>query len=136
MWPCLAPQPFARIRGHSDCCFLPYASQNQNGLGWKGPGSSCSSNPCCGLSASPQPRLPKAPSNLALGTTRNGASIASLGSLCQCLTTPRVKTFLLTSSQNLSSFNLKTFPLVLSLSPQSLGTVSSSFVECSLKVRP
>lgn len=35
----------------------------------------------------PPPRLPKAPSSLALSTSRDGTSTASLGSLCQGLTT-------------------------------------------------
>jgi len=39
-----------------------------------------------GLVATRQIRLLRAPSNLALNVSRDGASTASLGSLCQCLT--------------------------------------------------
>ena len=46
-----------------------------------------------GREATHQTRLLKTPSNLALNTSRDGASTASLGSLCQCLTTLRVKNF-------------------------------------------
>ena len=56
--------------------------------------------PAMGRDTSHQPRLPKAPSSLALSTSRDGASTASLGSLCQCLTTLTVKNFLLTSSKS------------------------------------
>jgi len=46
---------------------------------------------------------------------QGGASTASLGNLCQCLTTLMVKNFFLISSLNLPSFSLEPFPLVLSL---------------------
>ena len=56
-----------------------------------------------------QPRLPRAPSNLALNTSRDGWGIHSLsGQLFQHLTTLLVKNFPLTSNRNLPSFNLKT----------------------------
>ena len=42
-----------------------------------------------------QPRLPRATSSLALNACRDGASTASLGNLCQCITTLWVKNFLL-----------------------------------------
>ena len=58
-------------------------------------------------------RLPRAPSNLALNTSRDGASTPSLGSLFQHLSTVSVKNFLLISRLDLPSLNLKPFPLVL-----------------------
>ena len=64
----------------------------------------------------PPTRLPRTPSNLVWNASRDGASTASLGSLCQCLTALWVKNFFLTSNLNLPSFSLKPFPLVLSLS--------------------
>jgi len=60
-----------------------------------------------------QTRLPKAPSNLALNTAREGAAAASLGNLGQGLTTLRVKNFFLISDLNLPSPSLKSLPLVL-----------------------
>ena len=69
------------------------------------------------LHISYQTRLPRAPSNLALNTSRDGWGIYSLsGQLFQHLTTLIVKNFPLTSNLNLPSLNLKPFPLVLSLS--------------------
>jgi len=62
-----------------------------------------------------QTRLPRAPSNRALNTARQGAATASLGSLGQCFTTFMVKNFFLISNLNLPSFSLEPFPLVLSL---------------------
>jgi len=44
-----------------------------------------------------QPRLLRAPSNLALSVSRVGASTTSLGNLCQCFTTLVVKKFFLIS---------------------------------------
>ena len=58
-------------------------------------------------------RLLKAPANLALNAAREGAATASLGSLCQDLTTLMVKKFFLIS--NLLSFSLEPFLLILSL---------------------
>jgi len=60
-------------------------------------------------------RLLKATSNLALNTAREGAPTASLGNLCQCLTTLIVKNFFLMASTNLPSFSSKPLPLGLSL---------------------
>jgi len=51
----------------------------------------------------PQPRVLRAPSNLALSTAREGPSTASLGSLGQGLTTLKVKSFFLMSNLNLLS---------------------------------
>jgi len=61
----------------------------------------------------PSTRLLKAPSNLALNTSREGASTAPLGNLFQCLTTLIVKKFFLISNLNLPSFSLKPLPLAL-----------------------
>jgi len=51
--------------------------------------------PAMGRDTSHQTRLLKAPSNLALNTAREGAATASLGNLCQGLTTLTVKNFFL-----------------------------------------
>jgi len=51
-----------------------------------------------------------------LSRAKDGASTASLASLCQCLTTLFVKSFHPTSNLNFPSFSLKPFPLVLSIS--------------------
>jgi len=50
-------------------------------------------------------RMPRAPSSLAVRTSRDKASSASLGSSCQCLTALWVKNFLLTSNLNLPSLS-------------------------------
>ncbi|KAK4822133.1 LOW QUALITY PROTEIN: hypothetical protein QYF61_010256 [Mycteria americana] len=60
-------------------------------------------------------RLLRAPSNLSLNVSRDGASITSLGNLFQCFTILIVKNFFLISSLNLPLFSLKPFPLVLLL---------------------
>jgi len=60
-----------------------------------------------GRAATHQFRLPGVPSSPALNASGDGASMASLGSLCQCLAT---------SNLNLPFFSLKPFPFVLSLS--------------------
>jgi len=62
-----------------------------------------------------QPRVLRAPSNLALSSAREGAATSSLGNLCQCFTTLMVKNFSLISNLNLPSFSLQPFLLVLSL---------------------
>jgi len=90
--------------------------ESYNGLGWKGPcRSSSSSHPAMGRDTFYQNRLLKAPSSLALNTSREGTSTASLGNLCQCLTTLIVKNFFFISHLNLPFFSLKPLPLVLSL---------------------
>ena len=95
---------------------LKVSLESQNGLGWKGPYRSSSSNPpAMGRDTFHQTRLLKAPANLALNTAREGAATASLGSLCQCLTTLMVKNFFLISNLDLPSFSFEPFPLVLSL---------------------
>jgi len=92
------------------------ATESQNVLGWKGPYKSSSSNsPATGKDTFHQTRLLKAPSKLALNTAREGESTASLGNLCQGLTTLMVKNFFLVSNANLPFFSLKTLTLVLSL---------------------
>jgi len=50
-----------------------------------------------------QPRVLRAPSNLALKTAREGAATASLGNLGQCFTTLVGKNFFLISDLNLPS---------------------------------
>lgn len=57
-------------------------------------------------------RLLKASPSLALNASRHGASKVSQSNLFQCLTTPTVKNFFLTSNLNLSSFNFNPYPLV------------------------
>jgi len=80
-----------------------------------------------------QTRLLKAPSSLALNTAREGAATASLGNLCQCLTTLVVKNFFLISSLNLPSFSFKPLPLVL-LQQALLKSLSQSFLQAPLQV--
>ena len=94
--------------------------ESQNGLSWKGPyrlSSFCT--PAAGKAATHQLKaggLSRAPSNMTLNVSRDGALTASLGSLCQCLTILWVKNFFPTSNLNFSYFSLKPFSLVLSLS--------------------
>ena len=64
--------------------------------------------PAMGRDISHQPRVLRAPSNLALHTAREGAATASLGNLGQGLTTLMVKNFLPISNLNLPS--PKVFP--------------------------
>ena len=90
--------------------------ESQNGLGWKGPQNPCCPTPAMGRAAPYQLRLLRAPFNLALNASRDGASTTSLGNLFQCFTTLCVKNFLLISNLNLPCLSLKPFPLVLSLS--------------------
>jgi len=75
-------------------------------------------------------RLPRAPSNLALNTSRDGSFTASLGSLCQCHATLCVKNFFLTSNIYLYSFSLKPFSFVLSL-PDHVKVILSTTVPSS-----
>jgi len=65
-----------------------------------------------------QPRVLRAPSNLALSTAREGAATASPGNLGQGLTTLMGKNFFLISHLNLPSFSSEPLPLVLSLHAQ------------------
>ena len=85
----------------STALHLQHVIESQNSLGWKGSqGSSGSSPPATdrttNLQIWHQSRLPGAPSNLTLNTSRDGAS-TSLGSLCQHLTTLSVKNFIMSS---------------------------------------
>jgi len=64
-----------------------------------------------------QPRLLRAPSNLALSTAREGTATASLGNLGQRFTTLMGKNFFRISDLNQPSFSLEPFPLILSLDP-------------------
>jgi len=59
-------------------------------------------------------RLFRAPSNLALNDSKDGASATSLSNLGQCFTTLSVKNFFLLSYLNLPSLSLKSWSLVLS----------------------
>jgi len=61
-----------------------------------------------------QTRLLKAPSNMTLNTSREGAA-TSLGNLCQCLTMLIVKNLFPISKLKLYSFSLKLLPFVLFL---------------------
>ncbi|KAK4821583.1 hypothetical protein QYF61_024442 [Mycteria americana] len=63
-------------------------------------------------------RLLRAPSNLTLNVSRDGASTTFLGNPFQCFTTLIIKKLFLISSLNLPSFGLK--PLFLVLSQQAL----------------
>jgi len=60
-------------------------------------------------------RLLKAPSNVALNTSREGAAITALGNLFQTLTSLTVKDFFLIFGLKIPSLSLKPLPLVLSL---------------------
>ena len=60
-------------------------------------------------------RFPRAPSSLALNTSRDNAFTASLGNPFQHLTTLIVKNFLVSSNLNIPSCSLKPLPVVLSL---------------------
>ena len=76
------------------------------------------------LHISDQTRLPRAPSNLALNSSRDGRGIYSLsGQLFQHLTTLSVKNFPLTSNLNLPSINFKPFFLV--QQPSSLAELTA-----------
>ncbi|XP_053913580.1 translation initiation factor IF-2-like [Cuculus canorus] len=61
--------------------------------------------PSTGRDTSHWIRLLKAPSNLALSTSRDRAAPTSLGVLCQCLSTLTGKHFFVISNLNLSSFS-------------------------------
>ena len=59
-------------------------------------------------------RLLRAPANLTLNTSRDGAPTSPLGNLFQCFTTLIVKNIFLVPSLKLPSFSLEPLPLVLS----------------------
>ena len=73
-----------------------------------------------------QSRLHRTASRCVLNTSREGDSTTSLGSLCQCCITLRVKKFFLMFSWNFLCFNLCPLPLVLLL-----GTTEKSLVPSS-----
>jgi len=99
--------------------YLHRIIESQNGRGWKGSYGSCSSHPpAMGSGPFHQTWVLKAPSNLTLNTTREGAATPSLGNLVQGLTTLRGKNFFLLSNLNLAFFSLK--PLLPALSPNAL----------------
>jgi len=107
----------------------PHSFESSNALGWKGPLEVTEPNPpAVSRDSFTQPRLLRAPSNLALNVPRAGASTTSLGNLCQCFTTLMVKNFFLLSSLNVPSLSLK--PLLLVLSQQTLlKRFSPSFLQ-------
>ncbi|KAK4819472.1 LOW QUALITY PROTEIN: hypothetical protein QYF61_004698 [Mycteria americana] len=76
--------------------------------------------------------LLRAPSNLTLNVSRDGASTTSLGNLFQCFTTLIVKNFFLQSSLNLPSLSLKLLLLVLSQQAL-LKSLSPSLLEAPFK---
>jgi len=78
--------------------------------------------PCHGQRQHPPAQAAQGPIQLTLWAPP-GMDPASLGSLCQCLTTLWVKNFFLTSNLNFSSFSLKPFPLVLSLADHAKKSV-------------
>jgi len=83
-----------------------------------------------------QPRVLRAPSNLALNPAREGASTASLGSLGQGLTTLTEKDFFLISSLNLFSFRFKTFaPCPIATAQDRAGAVGAGPEEAPAMIR-
>ena len=89
--------------------------ESHNLLNWKGPLKiTWSNSPEMNKDTHSSIRLLRASSSLTLSVSRDGASIAPLGNLFHCLTTPIVNFFFLLSSLNLPSFSLKVFILVLS----------------------
>ena len=82
-------------------------------------------HPAVDRTATHQLRLSRNPFNLALSTSTDGTSTASLGSLFQCFTCPPSERFPLVSY--LPSFSFKQIPLVLSLS----ACVTSQSCSCS-----
>ena len=85
--------------------------ESQNGVDWKEPLRSSSSNPpTIGRDTSYLTSLLRAPSSLALNASRKGASTVSPGNLFLCLTTLTENNFFLIPSLNLPSYSLKPFP--------------------------
>jgi len=79
-------------------------------LGWRDLKAHATPTPAMGRAALYQLRLPRAPSNLALSTSRDGASQFLWEAV------PYRERISPVSSPNLPSFSLKPFPLILSLS--------------------
>ena len=76
--------PLASLQMGRAACALVRIRASQPGLGWEGADSPPEPQPPArGRDTSHQPRLPPAPSSLALSTPRDGAPTAALGSLCQ-----------------------------------------------------
>ena len=63
------PSPTAHSEKMDTSCIIKF----QNGLGWKGPQSPPGPTPCHGQGCPPPAQLPRAPSNLALSASRDGA---------------------------------------------------------------
>ena len=72
-------------------------------------------------------QVAQSPSCLTLSVSMDGASTASLGNLCQCLTTLIIRNFFPTSSLNIPSLSLKPFPQILSQQAL-LRSLSPSFL--------
>jgi len=90
--------------------------ESQNGLGCNGPQRALSSNPTAmGRAACHHIRLPRAPSNLALNASRDGAPTTSPGSCASASPTSQWK-FSPISNLKLPSSTLNPFLLILSLS--------------------
>ena len=88
---------------------LRSCSESQNGLGWKGPSKEHPTQPhVIGRDFFHQIRLVRALFNLTLNTPSAGTSTTSLGNLCQCLATLRVKKFLPYVWSNSTVFQFKT----------------------------
>jgi len=73
-------------------------------------------------------RLLKAPSNLTLNVSRDGASVTTLANLFQCFTTIIMKKFYLLSNVNLPSLSLKPSSPIL-LQQALLKSLSPSFLQ-------
>ena len=112
--PCLTSAPRPRAGSPRHPGFIPVSCgqavarqggpESRDGLGWKGPSKITQSNPAAmGRDIFHYIRLFKAPSSLALSPSRDGASTAALGSLCQRLTAPITTQCFLMSSLTLPS---------------------------------
>lgn len=90
-----------------------------------------SNHPVMGWDIFHSTSLLKAPSNLVLNTSRDGAS-TSLGNLFHCLSTLSLKIFFQRSNLNLFCFNLKSLPLLLLLHVL-VKSFTLSFLKASFK---
>jgi len=88
--------------------------------------------PCTEQGIFNQIRLLRAPSNLTLNVSRDGASTTSMGNPCQGLTILIVKNVFPISSVNLPLFGIKPFPLVL-LQQALIKSLSPSFLQAPSK---
>jgi len=115
--------PWARcLLAHWYPLWLP--SQAFHRVAWIERDHLVSPTPPMGSAATHQTRLPRAPSNLVLSASRDGAPTASL---CQCRSAFWVKNFLIISNLNLPSFSLKPFFLVFVLVLSLLSQHSTAF---------